>query len=215
MLKAILFNDKRFSTKNEENFIQPITDNIVILCANYKLMYSLAEEIVNTINGKAEYNDYDCDDNDVGAAKYALNFGLQKVIDINGQRITLCLEPAMVYKAKRIEDIWFIDWSGKDADYKELIYPMTDFKGSQEVWDKGLDEVYRTICNGGYGCYDGSWVKLNPQKKAVNIQWDTDGEDVTLPTEILIPFGMEDDEEAISDYLSESTGFCHEGFDIL
>lgn len=215
MLKAILFKDKRFSTKNEENFVQPITDNMIILCANYKLMYSLAEEIVNTINGNAEYNDYDCDDNDVGAAKYALNFGLQKVIDINGQKITLCLEPAMIYKAKRIEDIWFIDYSGKDESYEEFLYAMADFRGSRDVWDKGLDEVYKTICNGRYGCYDGSWVKTDFQKKAVNIQWDTDGEEVDLPEEVLIPFGMEDDKEAVSDYLSDSTGFCHKGFSIV
>lgn len=49
--------------------------------------------------------------------------------------------------------------------------------------------------------------------KAVNIQWDTDGEDVELPSEILIPDDMIDEDE-ISDYLSEQTGFCHKGFSI-
>lgn len=47
--------------------------------------------------------------------------------------------------------------------------------------------------------------------KAMNIIWDTDGEDISLPTEIDIPEGMEDEEE-ISDYLSETTGYCHKGF---
>lgn len=47
--------------------------------------------------------------------------------------------------------------------------------------------------------------------KAINIIWDTDGEDISLPTEIDIPEGMEDEEE-ISDYLSETTGYCHKGF---
>lgn len=49
--------------------------------------------------------------------------------------------------------------------------------------------------------------------KAVNIQWDTDGEDVELPSEIVLPEGMEDEDE-ISDYISDETGFCHFGFDI-
>lgn len=49
--------------------------------------------------------------------------------------------------------------------------------------------------------------------KAANIIWDTDGEDVFLPTEISIPDGMKDGEE-IGDYLSEMTGFCHKGFSI-
>lgn len=160
MVRGILFKDKRFDTKDDNNLMCPITDNTIILCANYRLMRSLAEEIFNTINGNAEYNDYDCDEEDVGKAKYELNFGLQKVIDINGQKIILCLEPAMIYKAKHIRDIWFADWIGKDDDYKESIYPITIFKGSNEVWDSGLDEVYKMVIGGRYGCYDGSWVTL-------------------------------------------------------
>lgn len=160
MVRGILFKDKRFDTKDDNNLMCPITDNTIILCANYKLMRSLAEEIFNTINGNAEYNDYGCDEEDVGKAKYELNFGLQKVIDINGQKIILCLEPAMIYRAKHIRDIWFADWIEKDDNYKESIYPMTIFEGSNEVWDSGLDEVYKMVVGGRYGCYDGSWVIL-------------------------------------------------------
>ena len=62
--------------------------------------------------------------------------------------------------------------------------------------------------------------------KAINIKWDvTDGaEDMTqeeineilesLPTEIDIPEGMTDEDE-ISDYLSDETGFCHCGFELI
>lgn len=160
MVRGILFKDKRFDTKDDNNLMNPITENIIILCANYKLMYSLAEEIINTINGNAEYNDYDCDEEDIGKARYELNFGLQKIIDINGQKIILCLEPAMVYRTKDIRDIWFVDWVGKDDNYKESIYPMTIFKGSFDVWDSGLDEVYKMVVGGRYGAYNGRWVAL-------------------------------------------------------
>jgi hypothetical protein len=49
--------------------------------------------------------------------------------------------------------------------------------------------------------------------KAINIDWDVDDEEDSklLPTEIDIPDGMEDEEE-ISNYLSNVTGFCHNGF---
>lgn len=52
--------------------------------------------------------------------------------------------------------------------------------------------------------------------KAINIIWDVDNEkDIeNLPTEIKIPNGMTDEEE-ISDYLSDSTGFCHKGFELV
>lgn len=48
--------------------------------------------------------------------------------------------------------------------------------------------------------------------KATNILWDTDyDDDGELPTEINIPEGMTNEDE-ISDYLSEVTGFCHQGY---
>ena len=49
--------------------------------------------------------------------------------------------------------------------------------------------------------------------KAVNIQWDTDGKMVDLPNEIDLPDGMTDEDE-ISDYITEQTGFCHFGFSL-
>ena len=63
--------------------------------------------------------------------------------------------------------------------------------------------------------------------KAVNIKWDvTDGaEDMTqeeineiletLPTEIEIPNEIIDDDDDISDYISDMTGFCHYGFELV
>lgn len=49
--------------------------------------------------------------------------------------------------------------------------------------------------------------------KATNIIWDVDYEEdlENLPTEIEIPEGMTDEDE-ISDYISDETGFCHKGF---
>lgn len=52
--------------------------------------------------------------------------------------------------------------------------------------------------------------------KAINIKWDTDGDLELLqelPKEIEIPKDMTDEDE-ISDYISDVTGFCHYGFDM-
>lgn len=47
------------------------------------------------------------------------------------------------------------------------------------------------------------------------IEWDIDENDnVELPETIEIPEGMIDEDE-ISDYLSEQTGYCHKGFYIV
>ena len=166
MLRGIEFTDTRFKTEDAYNMFDGLTNNTIIICHDYKLMDTLTKEICNTVNGKAEYNNYDCDDEDLGNVKVVLNFGLQRIIDINGQRITIALEPSIIYKAKDIADVWFFDWSGglASTEYKEFIYPMTIFKGSQATWDEGLDEVYKTICNGRYGTYDGRWVDLDGNK---------------------------------------------------
>lgn len=52
---------------------------------------------------------------------------------------------------------------------------------------------------------------------AANIKWDiddTDDKDINLPGKIIIPDDIKDDTDAISDYISDMTGFCHNGFDI-
>lgn len=62
--------------------------------------------------------------------------------------------------------------------------------------------------------------------KAKNIKWDTDGDMEVfneLPTEMIVPDELEeiykkDKEyalEEISDWLSDETGFCHGGFEIV
>lgn len=58
--------------------------------------------------------------------------------------------------------------------------------------------------------------------KAINIRWDIDEEDFdeeldALPEEIEIPDDLvqQEDEDAISDYITDQTGFCHLGFDLV
>ena len=44
--------------------------------------------------------------------------------------------------------------------------------------------------------------------KVVDIIWETDGEDIDLPTEMEIPDSIDpDDDDAITDYLSDETGW--------
>lgn len=66
------------------------------------------------------------------------------------------------------------------------------------------------------GVYLMNETSEKPTLVAYDIKWDTDGDkDVLdgLPTEIRIPEEMVDNEE-ISDYVSDETGFCHAGFKI-
>lgn len=53
-------------------------------------------------------------------------------------------------------------------------------------------------------------------RRAVDIDWDADGLDDELPKEIVIPwYILRDGTEAVSDYISEKTGFCHKGYRVI
>lgn len=58
----------------------------------------------------------------------------------------------------------------------------------------------------------GNSQEVPSARRATNIEWDVDSEEDLegLPTEIEIPEWVEDEE--ISDYLSEVTGYCHKGY---
>lgn len=54
--------------------------------------------------------------------------------------------------------------------------------------------------------------------RAVNIKWVIDEEDMfdfELPSSVNIPDGLSDDDDAISDYITDSIGFCHKGFELI
>lgn len=53
--------------------------------------------------------------------------------------------------------------------------------------------------------------------KAIHIQWDTDGDSELLeqlPTEVELPPTLQD-VDSVSDYLSDTYGFCHFGFELV
>ena len=55
--------------------------------------------------------------------------------------------------------------------------------------------------------------------RVFNIKWDTDGAEVDLPSFMILNIETNDLddldylEDCISEYLSDHTGFCHDGFD--
>ena len=60
-------------------------------------------------------------------------------------------------------------------------------------------------------------MKGENNMKATNIEWDTDGDMELLeelPKEMELPDGMTNEDE-ISDWLSDQTGFCHDSFCVV
>ena len=52
--------------------------------------------------------------------------------------------------------------------------------------------------------------------KAINIDWDTDGEKVSLPSEVELPDStISEDGQDPADFLSDEYGWCVNSFDIV
>jgi hypothetical protein len=164
MLDYIEFNNNEFE-EGYNNLGGELTNNTIILCDSYETMNTLHKYIIDVVNEEDSENindvsvNYYCEDEDVRQAKTTLCFGLQRVVQINNQTITLALEPSIMYKAEEMYDIWFVE---KYDKYR--ICAMSRFKGSVDKWNEGKDAIYKYVVNGRYGCYDGKWFDFGESR---------------------------------------------------
>lgn len=85
-------------------------------------------------------------------------------------------------------------------------------------------EFYEFETDGDFDLDSVISLKDKPCVRVTSIEWDTSGEDyddeedLDLPSEIIIPLEKipewASDLDRVSDYISNETGFCHDGFEI-
>ena len=89
------------------------------------------------------------------------------------------------------------------GDYDGMMYITNNQMQEYDDEDKWVveasdEELANVLRERGY--------QVLPKRVAKDIVWDTDGEEVELPTEVLIPYDVPVDNEA--DYLSDTYGWC-------
>ena len=132
-----------------------------------------------------------------------------------------------VYESSKVTEV--TELTQEQASYW---FDFEDEKKNNALRVFGTDKTYGELCEGmkdySLTCYDKELGELitYTEVQVTDIEWDTDGEEVDpliLPTEMDIPFSelyISDDVsydelvDEISDYLSNSTGYCHNGFSI-
>ena len=101
---------------------------------------------------------------------------------------------------KEIGEIYAENRNGLyDGNYKEF---LEEYNGKENL---------------GYANYHRLY---NFMAKVINIKWETDGYEIDLPNEVTIPDCFMDsdagpDVDAISDWLSDMSGWLHDGFEIV
>lgn len=104
---------------------------------------------------------------------------------------------------------------GSKSVAKEICYDVNDNE-QPDIYKNGTIECYVV----GFGMNKTRLVpveecRIKGQVWAVDVDWDASKEvKDTLPAQLLIPEDIQDDEEAISDFLSDQTGYCHKRFKI-
>jgi len=120
---------------------------------------------------------------------------------------------------------------GTDGQFTSEVYPSTSAQAAGEMCasliadmietmdlDRNIDPTATWELEGDGWFYRVRWEEHEvgdaPKAYAVDIDWDTDGEEVTdLPTRVEIPYFVEVDE--IADFLSDEYGYCVFGFNIV
>ena len=121
---------------------------------------------------------------------------------------------------------------GTDGEFTSNVYPASSPQDAGEMCssliaemiemmdlDRNIDPTATRELEGDGWWYRVRWEEqdfptpTNPRAYAVDIKWDTDGEDIKdLPERVEIPLFVDDDE--IADYLSDEYGYCVFGFNI-
>lgn len=106
------------------------------------------------------------------------------------------------YRIKK-EDVGHVRYVGENALWPRLVTEViSDDRMEAEMAARDLfAEWFRDA------------VKTAGGIRAVNIDWDAEGNEEDLPKEILIPNHVaREGADAVSDFISDVTGFCHNGF---
>ena len=163
MLKGIEFHNSsnreyQFDMTNDNNLMSDLTNNIIILCSNWRTKNFILKQICDIYECKheedIETNHIYNTENEVYNEdfKTILSYRPTTVLLIDGiQQIILTVEAPFIFEAHSIEDIWFAN----EENNLISIYPLYVFKGHKDDWDKGEIEIYKNFINGKYGCYNG------------------------------------------------------------
>ena len=121
---------------------------------------------------------------------------------------------------------------GTDGEFTSNVYPASSPQDAGEMCssliadmietmdlDRNIDPEATRELEGDGWWYRVRWEEQDfpnptiPRAYAVDIKWDTDGEDIKdLPERVEIPFFVDDEE--IADFLSDEYGYCVFGFNI-
>lgn len=130
----------------------------------------------------------------------------------------------------KVVDGKIIPLDGDSYDDSEPVIATEEWTMLDDGIEKGLTVVVEMdfVPAGELDGYFRTYRKEKEKKmlKAVDIKWDVTDDDIdesddeaceileSLPTEMIIPEGMTDLDE-ISDWLSDETGYCHDGFRLV
>lgn len=151
---------------NEEDVFTELTDNTLVLFNNSNLLYKFSVEfdkIIAEINHNKENEDvlWDIGDEKECYIKRILSYKATHIYDVNNgeQRIILSVEPTIILTMKDMYDLWFVDSNNENEISFWSLVEFKGYGGEHEMKKYSVIEIYKDVCGGRFGCYEGYFGK--------------------------------------------------------
>lgn len=151
--------------ENKTLGIYQLTNNTIILFNNSDLKYKFQKEFLKIRDDETDrYDNSICYSTAIDNEKFeeqdhkaeikiVIEYMPTSIYKIdNEQTIVLTVEAPFIFTCKDPYDLWFCDTNNKD---EIQLYSFVEFKDYKELWDKGIDNIYKMTTTGRFGCYEG------------------------------------------------------------
>ncbi|MDD2495289.1 MAG: hypothetical protein PHE29_08860 [Tissierellia bacterium] len=153
------------SLNKEKIEMYELTKNTIVLFNNSDLKYKFMKEF-----DKIKYDETDKDDNSIIYSTVLDNnkskeqnhkVNIKTIISYkptsiflvdDEQHFIFTTEAPFVLQCDNSYDLWFCDIN---RDNEIELYSFVEFKRYKEIWNEGIEEVYKWFIDGRFSCYEG------------------------------------------------------------
>lgn len=153
------------SLSKEKLEMHELTKNTIVLFNNFELKNKFVQEFSKIQNDETNSDDnsicyctiidYDKTSEQDHNAEIKTNviYMPTSIFTVdNEQRFVFTTEAPFVLQCNNPYDLWFCDTNNEN---EIQLYSLVGFKGYKEAWSNGVDNIYKNVINGRYGCYEG------------------------------------------------------------
>lgn len=154
-----------YSLSNDKIEMYELTKNVIVLFNNSNLKKKFIEEFLKIKQDETENDTKDIcystvsDNTKADEQDHKADINVEEInvptsiytVD-NEQKFIFTTDAEFILQCNNPYDLWFCDTNSTE---EIQVWALTNFKRYKEIWNKGIDNVYRYFIDGRFGCYEG------------------------------------------------------------